>query len=82
MQWILPTFSFHQIAHVTDPAVLEAAARTLNKAMGDFCAKDPRLFAICYIPLTLGPEIGLDLMRTGFRDGCYTFMVDLSLIHI
>ena len=78
MQWVLPTFSFHQIAHVNDPAVLEAGARTLNKAMGDFCAKDPRLFAIGYIPLTLGPEIGLDLMRTGFRDGCYTFMVDTN----
>ena len=78
IQWVLPTFSFHQIAHVTDPAVLEVGARTLNKAMGAFCAKDPRLCAIGYIPLTLGPEIGLDLMRTGFRDGCYTFMVDTN----
>jgi len=78
IQWVLPTFSFHQIAHVTDPAVLEVGARTLNKAMGTFCAKDPRLCAIGYIPLTLGPEIGLDLMRTGFRDGCYTFMVDTN----
>lgn len=78
IQWVLPTFSFHQIAHVTDQAVLEVGARTLNKAMGAFCAKDPRLCAIGYIPLTLGPEIGLDLMRTGFRDGCYTFMVDTN----
>ena len=78
IQWVLPTFSFHQIAHVTDPAVLEVGARTLNKAMGAFCATDPRLCAIGYIPLTLGPEIGLDLMRTGFRDGCYTFMVDTN----
>ena len=78
IQWVLPTFSFHQIAHVTDPAVLEVGARTLNKAMGAFCAKDPRLCAIGYIPLTLGLEIGLDLMRTGFRDGCYTFMVDTN----
>lgn len=78
IQWVLPTFSFHQIAHVTDPAVLEVGARTLNKAMGAFCSTDPRLCAIGYIPLTLGPEIGLDLMRTGFRDGCYTFMVDTN----
>ena len=78
IQWVLPTFSFHQIAHVTDPAVLEVGARTLNKAMGAFCATDSRLCAIGYIPLTLGPEIGLDLMRTGFRDGCYTFMVDTN----
>jgi len=31
IQWVLPTFSFHQIAHVTDPAVLEVGARTLTK---------------------------------------------------
>jgi hypothetical protein len=30
LQWVLPTFSFHQIAHEKDPAVLEAGARALN----------------------------------------------------
>ena len=37
-QWVLPTFSFHQVAHVGDMDALYAGARTLNKAMADFCA--------------------------------------------
>lgn len=78
MQLVLPTFSFHQIAHVDDPAVLEAGARTLNRAMGTFCSHDDRLKAIGYVPLTLGPELALKVMRQGFDDGCYTFMVDTN----
>jgi predicted TIM-barrel fold metal-dependent hydrolase len=78
LQLVLPTFSFHQIAHVDDPVVLEAGARTLNKAMGGFCAKDERLKAIGYVPLSLGPEVAVALMQQGFLDGCYTFMVDTN----
>ena len=78
IQLVLPTFSFHQIAHESDPQVLEAGARTMNRAMGDFCAKDERLRAIGYIPLSLGPEIAAQLMTQGFADGCYTFMVDTN----
>ncbi|MEM8497966.1 MAG: amidohydrolase family protein [Pseudomonadota bacterium] len=78
LQWVLPTFSFHQVAHADQPDVLEAGARTLNKAMGDFCSHDDRLKAIGYLPLTLGPDIASRLMQQGFADGIYTFMVDTS----
>ena len=78
MQWILPTFAFHQVAHVDSLEVLEAGARSLNSAMGEFCASDERLKAIGYIPLSLGPEISIELMKKGFDDGCYTFMVDTN----
>lgn len=78
LQFVLPTFSFHQIAHETDLGVLAAGARTLNCAMGDFCSRDERLKAIGYVPLTLGPKIALALMDQGFADGCYTFMVDTN----
>ncbi len=78
MQWILPTFAFHQVAHVDNLEVLEAGARSLNSAMGKFCSSDERLKAIGYIPLTLGPEISIELMKKGFDDGCYTFMVDTN----
>ena len=77
-QWVLPTFSFHQVAHAEDPKVLEAGARTLNKAMGDFCAHDDRLLAIGYLPMSLGPEKSLELLKQGFADGCYSFMVDTN----
>lgn len=78
LQFVLPTFSFHQIAHESNPQVLEAGARTLNRAMGNFCTKDDRLRAIGYIPLSLGPEISVALMQQGFADGCYSFMVDTN----
>ena len=78
MQWVLPTFAFHQVAHVGDDARLEAGARTLNAAMGRFCAHDPRLKAVGYLPLTLGPDVASNLMAQGFADGCYSFMVDTN----
>ncbi len=78
LQWVLPTFAFHQVAHVDEPDVLEAGARTLNKAMGEFCSHDDRLKAIGYVPLSLGPEVSLSLMKQGFEDGCYTFMIDTN----
>ncbi len=78
MQWVLPTFAFHQIGHETDHEVLAAGAYTLNRAMGGFCSHDKRLKAIGYLPLTLGPERNLDIMRQGIADGCYSFMVDTN----
>jgi predicted TIM-barrel fold metal-dependent hydrolase len=78
IQWVLPTFAFHQVAHVNDHNVLEAGARTLNKAMANFCKADQRLKAIGYLPLSLGPDRALKLMRKGMSDGCYSFMVDTN----
>ena len=34
IQWVLPTFAFHQVAHVDSMDELEAGAYTLNRAMG------------------------------------------------
>ncbi len=78
MQLILPTFAFHQIAHVDDADILDLGARTLNKAMGEFCRHDARLKAIGYLPLSLGPDRAAAIMAAGFNDGCYTFMVDTN----
>ena len=78
MQLVLPTFSFHQVAHTTDGAVLRAGAAVLNRAMGSFCAHDDRLRAIGYIPMTLGPDEAGKLVEEGFREGCYSFMIDTN----
>ena len=78
IQWVLPTFSFHQIAHTEDLEVLDAGSRTLNKAMANFCKTDERLKAIGYLPLQLGPEKALEIMKQGFEDGCYSFMIDTN----
>lgn len=77
-QFVLPTFSFHQIAHVRDRAVLAAGARALNRAMSGFCAHDERLSAIGYLPLSLGPEEASAIMDEGLAAGCYSFMVDTN----
>ncbi len=78
IQWVLPTFSFHQIAHTEDLDVLDAGSRTLNKAMANFCKTDERLMAIGYLPLQLGPKKALEIMKQGFEDGCYSFMIDTN----
>jgi len=78
MQWILPTFAFHQVAHVDSMDELEAGAYTLNRAMGQFCSEDDRLKAIGYLPLSLGPERAVKILQQGFADGCYSFMVDTN----
>ena len=75
MQWVLPTYSFHQMLHVATDEALTATSMTLNKAMADFCAHDSRLKAIGYLPLNLGPEAARSIMNQGFDDGCYSFMV-------
>ena len=78
IQWVLPTFSFHQIAHTEDLDILDAGSRTLNKAMANFCKTDERLKAIGYLPLQLGPKKALAIMKQGFEDGCYSFMIDTN----
>ena len=78
MQWILPTFSFHQVAHTSDMKVLEVGAKTLNKAMAGFCSHDDRLKAIGYLPLKLGPEKAMEIMQEGLDQGCYSFMIDTN----
>jgi predicted TIM-barrel fold metal-dependent hydrolase len=77
-QFILPTFSFHQIAHVKDRTVLAAGARALNRAMSGFCAHDDRLSAIGYVPLSLGPEEAGKILDEAFAAGCYSLMVDTN----
>ncbi|MDA9282595.1 amidohydrolase [Pseudomonadales bacterium] len=75
MQWVLPTYAFHQTLHAAHGDALAATAITLNRAMANFCAHDPRLKAVGYIPLNLGPERAKAIMDQGFEEGCYTFLV-------
>ena len=70
LQWVLPTFSFHQVAHQKDPEVVALGARVLNRAMADFCAADPRLLGIGYLPLSVGPEEAESIMDEGLAAGC------------
>ena len=75
MQWVLPTFSFHQTLAAAKGKALEATSITLNKAMANFCAHDDRLKAVGYLPLNLGPETAKAIMDEGLSQGCYTFLL-------
>lgn len=78
IQLVLATFTFHQFYNDPDPAVREAGARALNRAMGNFCGSDPRMRAVGYVPLGLGPDKAIDIIDAGLADGCFTFSVDTN----
>jgi predicted TIM-barrel fold metal-dependent hydrolase len=50
-QLVFPTFSLGHFAFSRDHEVLYGGTRALNRAMADFCAGDPRLLAVGYLPL-------------------------------
>ena len=77
-QLVLPTFAFHQVDQVQQLEAREICARVLNRAMGAFCSQDPRLYAIGYVPLGLGPEKSAALIKEAFDEGCYSVMVDTN----
>jgi predicted TIM-barrel fold metal-dependent hydrolase len=50
-QLVFPTFAIEQFARSKDHDVLYGGTEALNRAMLDFCAADPRLKAVGYLPL-------------------------------
>lgn len=50
-QLVFPTFSLAQFAQADDPDVRYGGALALNRAITDFCAADPRLKAVGFLPL-------------------------------
>lgn len=78
IQLVLATFTFHQFYHSADPAVREAGARALNRALGNFCRNDKRMRAVGYVPLGFGPDKAIEIIEQGLADGCYTFAVDTN----
>jgi uncharacterized protein len=50
-QLVFPTFSLGHFARAKDPDVLYGGTQALNRAMADFCAGDPRLQPVGFLPL-------------------------------
>jgi predicted TIM-barrel fold metal-dependent hydrolase len=50
-QLVFPTFALGHFAFSKDPDVLYGGTDALNRAMAEFCAPDPRLKAVGYLPL-------------------------------
>jgi predicted TIM-barrel fold metal-dependent hydrolase len=50
-QLVFPTFGLSAITKATDEETMYVAAQALNRAQCAFCAVDPRLIAVAYVPL-------------------------------
>lgn len=50
-QLVFPTFSLGQFIRSEDEDVLYAGTHALNRGMGRFCARDPRMLAVGFLPL-------------------------------
>ncbi len=50
-QLVFPTFALAHFSLSKDPDVLYGGTEALNRAMADFCAPEPRLKAVGYLPL-------------------------------
>ncbi|HSG88322.1 MAG TPA: amidohydrolase family protein [Pseudomonadales bacterium] len=67
-QLVFPTFSVGQFARASDLDVLYGGADMLNRHMGAFCAEDPRMLAVGYVPLR-DPALALAATRDALAAG-------------
>ena len=67
-QLVFSTFAPSQFAS-KDPAVVYAGARTHNRAMGTWCADDPRLVGVAQVPL-LEPADSIAAVDEALAFGC------------
>jgi uncharacterized protein len=73
-QLVFPTFAITQFQGA-DAELLWGGARALNRAMGDFCARDPRLIAVGWVPWD-DPERTLLEAREAVKAGCGAIQVN------
>lgn len=73
-QLIFPTFALGQFARSESRDTQYAGARALNRGMGAFCAKDPRLLPVGFLPL-LDCERSLQTLDAGLDAGIRAFWV-------
>jgi uncharacterized protein len=67
-QLVFPTFALVQFARSQNLDVLYGGTKALNRAMTAFCAPDPRLKAVGYLPLT-DPERAVEALEEAIDDG-------------
>ncbi len=87
IQLVFPTFSVDQFAHAKNPDVLYGGTRALNRAMAAFCAPDPRLKAVGFLPLN-DPERAAEALDEALEEGISAIWVpsdapgDFSPTHV
>jgi predicted TIM-barrel fold metal-dependent hydrolase len=67
-QLVFPTFALVQFARSHNLDILYGGTQALNRAMTAFCAPDPRLKAVGYLPLT-DPERAVVALEEAIDDG-------------
>lgn len=86
-QLVFPTFALAQFARSRDLDVRYGGARALNRAMQAFCADDPRLKAVGYLPLD-DPDRAVDVLDEAITSGIAAIWVpseaagDVSPAHV
>jgi uncharacterized protein len=73
-QLIFPTFALTQFAGSDDDDVLYAGTSALNRGMGRFCANDPRMLAVGWLPLR-DPARALSAIESGIAAGIAAFWI-------
>jgi uncharacterized protein len=87
VQLVFPTFAVDQFARSKNHDVLYGGARALNRAMVSFCAPDPRLKAVGFLPLA-DPALALVALEEALADGVAAIWVpsdapgDFSPTHV
>ena len=76
LQVVYPTGAFPQV--VASPREVQIAATIgLNRGLAEFCADDPRLLAAAYVPLHLGVDAALEVLRDVVARRIPVVMVDM-----
>ena len=78
-QLVFPTFSLGQFVRSTDPEVVDAGARALNRGMARFCAADPRMLGIGYLPLH-DAQRAMSIMESALDEGIRGFWVSADAV--
>ena len=73
-QLIFPTFAIGQFARSQDHDVLYAGTAALNRGMASFCAGDPRMLAVGFLPLA-NVQRSLVAIEAGLAAGIKAFWV-------
>ena len=68
-QLVFPTFALAHFSRSKDPDLLYGGTEALNRAMVAFCAPDPRLKAVGYLPLN-DPGRAVRTLEEALETGC------------
>jgi predicted TIM-barrel fold metal-dependent hydrolase len=73
-QLVFSTFAAGQYLRNPDPALCYGGIRAHNRAIAEFCARDPRLIAVGQVSL-VDPERAVREIREGAKLGCGAFWI-------